>query len=286
MEQLRRLAKGAALVATRGPGDAVTLARQTAEAGADVVVAAGGDGTVNEVVNGLCLVEPARRPPMAVFPMGTVNVFARELGMSRDPGDAWREVTSGRRCDVDVGVAIHAGGARRFVQLAGAGMDAEAIRRVRWRLKQWAGPLAYVWAGLGVASRGLPEIEVRVAGGMTSGPLALVGNGRLYGGGFRVFPEAVLDDGLLDVSVLRRAHPLALARAALAAWHGRADSLPGVAHFQGRTVAMRSAHVGARFQVEGDDVGALPVEFRVEARALRVVVGGGRPAGVFGQRRD
>lgn len=264
----------------------MTLARQAGEAGADLVVAAGGDGTVNEVVNGLCLVEAPRRPAMAVFPMGTVNVFARELGMSRDPAAAWGEVMSGRRCEVDIGVATHAGGTRRFVQLAGAGMDAEAIRRVRWRLKQWAGPLAYVWAGLGVASRTLPQIEVRVSGRTASGPLALVGNGRLYGGGFRVFPEAVLDDGLLDVSVLRHAHPLALARAVLAAWHGRAGSLPGVAHFQGRFVEMHSDHVGARFQVEGDDVGALPVEFRVEARALRVVVGRAGPDGRLGQRRD
>ncbi len=285
-ERLGLLAKDAALLATSGPGDAVTLARQAGEAGADLVVAAGGDGTVNEVVNGLCLVEAPRRPAMAVFPMGTVNVFARELGMSRDPAAAWGEVMSGRRCEVDIGVATHAGGTRRFVQLAGAGMDAEAIRRVRWRLKQWAGPLAYVWAGLGVASRTLPQIEVRVSGRTASGPLALVGNGRLYGGGFRVFPEAVLDDGLLDVSVLRHAHPLALARAVLAAWHGRAGSLPGVAHFQGRFVEMHSDHVGARFQVEGDDVGALPVEFRVEARALRVVVGRAGPDGRLGQRRD
>lgn len=223
---------------------------------------------------------------MAVFPMGTVNVFARELGMSREPAVAWSEVMSGRRQAVDVGVAAHAGGARRFVQLAGAGMDAEAIRRVRWRLKQWAGPLAYVWAGFGVMTRALPEIQVRSGGETASGPLALVGNGRLYGGGFRVFPGAVLDDGLLDVSVLRRAHPLALARAAVAAWHGRANGLPGVAHFQGRVVEMRSVHDGARFQVEGDDVGALPVDFRVEACALRVAVGRACPDRGLGQRRD
>ena len=280
------MATDAVLLATRGPGDAVALARQAGEAGADVVAAAGGDGTVNEVVNGLCLVDVARRPALAVFPMGTVNVFARELGLSRDPADAWGEVMSGRRCEMDVGVATHAGGARRFVQLAGAGLDAEAIRRVRWRLKQWVGPLAYVWAGLGVWSRPVPSIEVRVSGRTASGPLALVGNGRLYGGGFRVFPEAALDDGLLDVSVLRHAHPLALARAVLAAWHGRAGSLPGVAHLQGAVVDMSSAQAHARFQVEGDDVGALPVRFGVEARSLRVVVGRARPDGVLGQRRD
>lgn len=274
------------MLATSGPGDAVTLARQAAEAGADLVVAAGGDGTVNEVVNGLCLVEAARRPAMAVFPMGTVNVFAREVGMSRDPMDAWGEVMSGRRQTVDVGVAAHAGGERWFVQLAGAGMDAEAIRRVRWRLKQWAGPLAYLWAGLGVLTRALPEIQVRSGVKTASGPLALVGNGRLYGGGFRVFPGAVLDDGLLDVSVLRRAHPLALARATVAAWHGRANGLPGVAHFQGCVVEMRSEQGSARFQVEGDDVGTLPVAFRVEPRALRVVVGRAYPDGGLGQRRD
>lgn len=211
---------------------------------------------------------------MAVFPMGTVNVFAREIGMPKDPVASWRMIVSGHVRELDVATATHAGGVRRFVQLAGAGLDAEAIRRVRWRLKQWAGPLAYVWAGLGAMAGRLPEVEVRGGGHEAKGPLALVGNGRLYGGGFRVFPKAEMDDGFLDVAVLGRAHPLAMVRAAVAAWHGRAEDLPGVVHLRSPTMDMQSRHPGARFQVEGDDAGGLPVCFGVEPRSLRVVGGG------------
>lgn len=279
-ERLRSIAVGSTLLPTSGPGDAITLSRQAAEAGADVVVAAGGDGTVNEVVNGLCAVPPARRPAMGILPMGTVNVFARELGMPMDPGESWKTILEGRTSLLDVACAEHGGGMRRFVQLAGAGLDAEAIRRVRWGLKQWTGPLAYVWAGLGALASRLPEIDVAGTGFAARGHLVLIGNGRLYGGGFRVFPSAAWDDGVLDLAVLRRANVLAMARAALAAWHGRAESLPGVSHFQASSFVLSSRDTGARFQVEGDDMGALPARFLVEPRSLRVITGR------RGQRRD
>lgn len=271
--RLAQVARGALLLPTTGPGDAVALARQAAEGGADVVVAAGGDGTVNEVLNGLCAVPAGRRPVLAVVPLGTVNVFARELGMPSSPEAAWERVRDGQSRTLDVAVATHGGGCRRFVQLAGAGLDAEAIRRVRRGLKKLAGPLAYVWAGMTAMAGRLPIVEVTGGGALRRCELALVGNGRLYGGGFRVFPSATLDDGMLDVALLERANPLALARALTAAWHGRAERLPGVHHATSAAFEMRSGHAGARFQVEGDDAGALPVRFTVEAAGVRVIWG-------------
>ncbi len=271
--QLALVARDSLWLPTSGPGDAVRLAREAGEAGADVLVAAGGDGTVNEVLNGICGLPPGRRPSLGVIPMGTVNVFARELGISCRVDEAWQTVLEGRCRVMDVAAAAHRGGVRRFVQLAGAGLDAEAIRRVRWRLKKVAGPLAYLWAGLGTVARRLPLIELDGGRHRMSAEVVMVGNGRLYGGGFAVFPDAAPDDGLLDIAAMRKANLISLARAATAAWHGRSARLPGVQHFQAATLELRSASTGARFQVEGDDAGELPVRLDVEARALRVLSG-------------
>lgn len=272
-EVLGRVAHGATLLPTSRAGEATVLARQAAEAGADVVVAAGGDGTVNEVLNGLCQIPFGRRPALAVLALGTVNVFAREMEMPASLEAAWPVILGGRTRTIDVAVASHGGGVRRFVQLAGAGLDAEAIRRVNRGLKRMTGPLAYVWAGLGAWASSLPQVEVAGPGFQARGELVLVGNGGLYGGKFRVFPGAALDDGILDVAVLPRASFIGLARAATAAWHGRLGSLPGVQHLAGSDFAMDSARRGTRFQVEGDDAGELPVRFSMEAGMLRVVTG-------------
>ena len=247
-------------------------------AGADIVVAAGGDGTVNEVLNGLCDLPLGRRPTLGVIPLGTVNVFARELGIPSPPADAWEMVVRGRTRELDVPFVEHAGGLRRFVQVAGAGLDAEAIRRVRWNLKRLAGPLAYIVAGFSAVAGRLPVVEVTADTVRASGEVVMLGNGRLYGGGFVVFPGADPQDGMLDVSVMARANVLAMARAATAAWHGRSRSLPGVQHLRASNLQLRSVTPGARFQVEGDDVGELPARFAVEGLGLRVKAGARRGA--------
>ena len=247
------------LAPTRGPGDATRLAAEGQRTGHEIIVAAGGDGTINEVVNGLT------GGTLGVLPLGTVNVYARELGIPLRLEQAWTVLERGATRVVDVGVA----GARRFVQLAGVGFDAAAVRGVSWELKKKLGPLAYVVAGVRVLRGPWPAIEVVVDGVVRArGAAVLVGNGRLYGGSFRLFPQARLDDGLLDVCVFERVTLPATVRhgwGVLRAAHGRQR---GVHCWQAASFECRAA---APLEVDGEDAGDAPVRFGVLPGALRVV---------------
>ena len=146
---------------TRAAGDARMLAAELVSAGAGTVVAAGGDGTVNEVLNGICDVpDGLQRTRLAVIPMGTVNVFAKELRIPGRFEGAWNVVRTGREWLMDLPLAEFTGptGARvrrHFILMAGAGLDSAAIERVDWDLKRRVGPLAYIWAGLQAGHTGL-----------------------------------------------------------------------------------------------------------------------------------
>lgn len=272
LRQLEDLPRDHRLLPTRWAGDAVVLAKQAVEEGATTVVAAGGDGTVNEVLNGLILaVSEGELPRFAVLPLGTVNVFARELGIPAALDAAWDVVQTGQEQRVDLACACWEGNRRWFVQLAGAGLDAQAIARVRWNLKRRVGKLAYVWAGLEALRQRRSRIEVRMPNETLVGELVLIGNGRLYGGNFSFFPQANLCDGLLDVLVIPRIHWVTLVRLGLAAAKGRMPP-PTLAHSRQVNRFELTAEQETPFQVEGDIVGTLPASFQVGERQIRVLV--------------
>jgi diacylglycerol kinase (ATP) len=269
--QLESLSGPVRLLPTRHAGDASALAAQAVADGFDTVVAAGGDGTVNEVVNGLAA--PGQFPiptRLGVLPLGTVNVFAKELNLPEAVAAGWEVIQRGHTRQVDLAWARHAGGQRWFIQMAGAGLDAQAIHLVNWQLKKAAGPLAYLWAGCQALMGPLPKIQVTGGPGTVRGKLALLGNGRFYGGRLPVFPAADLADGRLDLALLERVNPLSLARAAVATRAGRLTTLSGVIHQQSAHFRFEAeGHVP--FQVEGDNIGHLPAEFGVQSLALGVV---------------
>jgi YegS/Rv2252/BmrU family lipid kinase len=199
--------------------DASKLAMEAARDGFDIVVAAGGDGTVNEVLNGIAAApDGLRKARLGILPLGTVNVFARELGISTDLDSAWQIIRNARESSIDLPVVEYeAHGIRRsryFAQLAGAGLDALAIELVHWPLKKRIGPLAYVVAGLNALMRSQGSITVTGDAQSETGELVLIGNGRLYGGPYAIFPRADLRDGLLEVCVFPKADWLTLARCA------------------------------------------------------------------------
>jgi diacylglycerol kinase (ATP) len=213
---LDEIATQSTLKLTGAPGDARRLATEAVNEGFEVVVAAGGDGTVNEVLNGIGDAPNGfERARLGVLPLGTVNVFARELALPSKLALAWKVILDGRETRIDLpSVDCAVNGARRqlfFAQLAGAGLDARAIELVQWELKKKIGPLAYVLAGL-KALLGVPsKITVSTDTHEAFGGLVLIGNGRLYGGAFRIFPDADLRDGLLDLCVFPRVNWLTLA---------------------------------------------------------------------------
>lgn len=187
---------------TRGAGDARRLAESLALAGAPLVVAAGGDGTVNEVVQGIAQAGAAARTAMGVLPTGTMNVFAAELGLpAGDLEQCWRAIVEGQTRSVDLWEL----NGRCFVQLAGIGLDAAIIGETSWESKKRFGPLSYVLAGLKVLRRPAPMLQVAAPGQPPCcGTAVLIGSGRRYGGPFPLFPQALLSDGRIDVVVMPR----------------------------------------------------------------------------------
>jgi YegS/Rv2252/BmrU family lipid kinase len=260
---------------TSAPGDARRLAAEAVTEKYEVVVAAGGDGTVNEVLNGIAdEPEGFLRVTLGVLPLGTVNVFARELGLPQKLESAWEVIRSGKQRRIDLPSVEYGGEQSRqkryFVQLGGAGLDARAIELVNWELKRRTGPLAYVWAGLHAMLDKPPEITADGGARQVTGGLVLIGNGRLYGGSYRIFPKAELQDGLLDVCVFPRVNWWTLTRCGPPLLiNGKLPS--GVVEsFQAERLTL-SSKMAVPLEVDGELIGHLPATFRVEQGRLRVV---------------
>jgi YegS/Rv2252/BmrU family lipid kinase len=274
--QLDGIRAHAALKQTTCAGDARRLAAEAVRDGFDVVVAAGGDGTVNEVLNGLGDAPGGfALARLGILPLGTVNVLARELGLPLAAQPAWEIILRGHEARVDLPWAEwNAGGSivrRYFAQLAGAGLDARAVELVRWPLKKKIGPLAYVIAGLQALRERAPRITASDGQTVAAGELVLLGNGRLYGGPFVLFPRARRDDGLLDVTVLPRAGWATLLRCAPVLLICKRLPVRVGQRLCGANLILTSDG-RVPFELDGELVGHLPATFGVEAGALRVAV--------------
>ncbi len=292
--QLDAIGSQCALKATAAPGDARRLTAEAVGEGYDLIAAAGGDGTVNEVLNGIGDVPDGfARARLGVLPLGTVNVFARELKIPLRLERAWEVLRRGREMKMDLPrVEFSANGRperRYFVQLAGTGFDARAIELVDWQHKKKVGPLAYIVAGLKALREKKPQIVVARAsrpcvandGGEThgrdaratgnfSGELVLVGNGKFYGGTFEIFPGADLRDGMLDICVLPRVNWPTLLRCAPGFVARRRLPEKLVRRFRAAAFELTS-DTPAAFELDGELAGKLPVKFSVEREKLRVV---------------
>jgi YegS/Rv2252/BmrU family lipid kinase len=249
------------------------------EAGCSILVAAGGDGTVNEVLNGLASAKDGlESTALAILPLGTVNVFAKELGIPSQLEAAWQVIHDGAERTVDLPFVdpINDGkpSRRYFAQMAGAGMDSVAIGRVRWELKKKAGQFAYFWACVETLGQRQPRVEFEINGTKRVAPLIGVGNGRFYGGRFPAFPKARLDDGLLDVTVIPRVNPITILRVLSALQRDRLADCSAALCLQTSELRLRASD-GTPWHVEGDIAGDLPVSIGLRPRALRVVGPGG-----------
>jgi YegS/Rv2252/BmrU family lipid kinase len=274
--QLDAIGAQCALKATTAPGDARRLAAGAVADGFDSIVAAGGDGTVNETLNGIGDVPDGfARARLGVLPLGTVNVFARELKIPLRIERAWEVVQRGHEAKIDLSrVEFSAKGVRRkqyFSQLAGAGMDARAIELVDLSHKKKIGPLAYVIAGLKALREKKPTIKVAVNGQNFEGELILIGNGRFYGGPFGIFPAADLRNGLLEVCVFRRVDWPTLFRCVPDFLVRQKLPEKVVRRFQAASFEL-SGEAPAAFELDGEWVGNLPAKFLIEREKLRVIV--------------
>ena len=266
----------ATLKLTAAAGDARRLAAEAVSEGFEVIVAAGGDGTLNEVVNGMGdAPEGFERARLGLLPLGTVNVFARELDIPTRLEAAWEAIRQGKETRIDLPCVDHdTGGARQrryFAQLAGAGLDARAIELVHWPLKKQIGPLAYVVAGLKALLGAQSKITATGGSRSATGELVLIGNGRLYGGDYKVFPNADLRDGRLDVCVFPRVTWLTLARCGPSLLLSGSLPASAVELFQAESLTLTSPSP-TPLEADGELIGHLPATFSLQRSRLRVIV--------------
>ena len=274
--QLASLAPDCALKPTDTPGAAQRLAAEALTEGFDTIIAAGGDGTVNEVVTGLLRhPESLRRVRLGILPLGTINVVARELGIPLSLPRAWAIANGNAERTIDLAEIEFAGPAgpqrRPIIQLADAGLDARAVELVNWSLKKKFGPLAYLWAGVKAFCEPQSEITITTGGTSHTAAFVLLGNGRYYGGSLRVFPQARLDDGQFDLCLVERVSWPALFRFAWGIATSRLEHQPGYLHLQSNEFTLTST-ARVPLEIEGDAVGHLPATCRVLPRALRILV--------------
>ncbi len=261
-----------ALYATHHAGEARDLAAGFAAQGEPVVIAAGGDGTLNEVVNGLAGTATA----LGILPVGTMNVFARELAIPcHSLEQAFAIIEHGAVREVDLFSANKA----PFVQMAGVGFDAQVIEQTTWNAKKRLGPLAYLLAALKVLGERPPTMEVVCADGQrATGVAVIVGNGAHYGGPFRFFRHADNHDSKLDVLVYKAAGYRLLVDSLRGLVSGGIDELPSVEYFQTESLTV-TADRDVPVEVDGESAGRFTrVHFQNASYCLRVIAPANPPA--------
>ena len=262
--KIEHLSSRAYVRITNGPGEARALAEEAAAEGCGCVVAAGGDGTINEVVNGLA----GSKTALGLLPLGTMNVFATELGLPvGNLKKCWEIIERGHSRPVDLLRAND----HYFVQLAGIGFDAQIVTATSFDFKKMFGPLSYIISATQIASNKPPKLTVRGGGATREGSFVLIGNGRYYGGPFVVFKEAKVDDGLLDVLIFKNLGYLDIVRYFQAIMLGNHTALSDVEYFQAAQVRVTSGEA-VPVEVDGDVIGKLPITFKVSSKGLRVMV--------------
>ena len=249
---------------TAGPGDAVILAREAAHVGMDAAVAVGGDGTVNEVVNGLA----GTATRLLVVPHGTGNVFAAEVGLPGSVEGCLSLLSAGKTIAVRLAIAEE----RHFLLLASAGFDAEVLARMGARGKHYLGIGAYFLAGAVHLLRQQPSLWVELPGKeRMEVQAAIVCRGKKYGGGVIMAPSGNLEGDTLQVVALRRLGRLSILRFTWNILRGKHAGSPDVLIQETTSVLVRS-RIPSAAQVDGDYLGPLPVRFTMTDAVVRIVV--------------
>lgn len=247
---------------TNARGDAEAMVRALSSTRIDLVAAAGGDGTINEVVNGLRGTGIA----LGIIPLGTANVVADEIGLRKDAPTIVRTLAYGPLRSIHVGLC----NGRRFVMMAGVGFDANVVARVTTRLKKLLGPLAYVWmAGLQGFRDPFARCDVMIDGVPYKSVSVVACNGRRYGGPFLAAPTADLADDSFQVILMKGRGWFSVARYGAALMLGKIAIWPDVEVITGRHVTIEGAS-GQAVQADGDLVAALPARIEVDPEPVRL----------------
>ncbi len=257
------------LMETNRAGHAEELARDAVARGLPMVVAAGGDGTIAEVANGLM----GSTVALGVIPLGTANVLAHELALPFAPRAVAAALAFGRTQQIWPGLAQREGTTRLFVQMLGAGFDAHVVHTLPFPLKRMFGRGAYVMQTLRELTRyGYDPISLRLDGQDMQAASVIVSKGRLYGGHYLLAPDAQPQEPGFSVVLFEKADPGRTLMYGAALPLNRLGRAPGVRHMR----ASRIEFIGnypAPVQADGDKAGFLPLTVLNAPHPIRIVVG-------------
>ncbi len=269
-------------IETMGPGHATELTADAIRAGAKTIVAVGGDGTINEVVNGFFDDGRAITPDakLAIVPHGTGSDFQRVLNLPWEEEKAARLILTEEPRMVDVLRVLYTGHNGRLttrysINVTSFGMGGEVAARVNRSSKLLGGGIAFLAATLrtaltfsGVAARVTLDDEKTIEARITN---VAVGNGQYHGAGMWVCPGASLEDGLLDVTVIEYLSAFQMLRSLPSLYNGAIYQHPKVRAFRAKRVKAESSQPSF-IEIDGEPVGRLPVEIEIVPRALRILM--------------
>lgn len=268
LERLDRAGIETSCYATTGEGDATREAAEAVTRGYDIIIAAGGDGTLNEVVNGMAGKE--NLPPLGVFPLGTTNDFARAMGIPRRWEDYCDLVIENKVRSIDIGKAND----RYFINIAGGGSLTELTYEVPSRLKTLIGQLAYYLKGIEKMTSLSPTKLVIDAEGyeLLEGEfmLFLIANTNSVGGFEKLAPDAEIDDGLLDVIAVRKCNLAEFIRLVSLAVRGEHFNDPHVLYLKTPRMVVTSPEGQVQLNLDGELGGELPGVFEILPRHLQI----------------
>src|SRR5215213_5823574 len=254
---------------THRPGDATEIAARAARNGSSDVIVAGGDGTINEAIQGMA----GTKARLAIIPRGTANVLARELGLPLDDEQALKIVAQGKSRQIYLGLAIDetTHESRHFVSMAGIGLDASVVRRVQPSLKKRIGEGAFWISGLSHLADWNPRpFTLEINNQKYTSTFAAIGNGAKYGGDLAITPGARLDQPEFEICIIQTRSRLRYLRLLS---HAMRNGMPrNTPEVQFVSAASVKAYGDSPVQVDGELIGHLPMRFEIASHPLEVIV--------------
>ena len=256
----------AELTPTAAAGHATELAHDAVAAGADLILVLGGDGTINEVANGMI----PSRVPLGILPGGTANVLANELGLGNGLERAIGRLGSCQERRIAVGkLCTPFRDPRYFLLMAGAGLDATIVTKVNPALKARAGKLAYWFAGLGQFFSAVGQFQAKIDDRQTQHGFALVSRVRNYGGDMEIASNASLLNNDFEVVLFEGSNPLRYAAYMTAVTLHQVKSIPGVRAVRADRIEFSGS---AHLQIDGEYAGRLPASIEIAPDALTLLI--------------
>ncbi len=257
------------LIFTERKGHAEELAREAAGKKPRLIIAAGGDGTINEVLNGMVMSDT----PLAILPLGTTNVLARELSLPDSVEEVMELAVTGQIRTACLGKieasADHAPVVRHFCLMAGVGFDAKAVHDVNSTLKKISGEGAYILSGISNLIHYYPsELIFSVDGKQYIGYAAIIGKASRYGGNFKITPDADILDPHFYICIFKGRNRTDLLRYAAGVVRGRHLKQTDVVYLKASQISITG---NAHIQIDGDYLGTTPAIITIVKDALRIV---------------